>query len=292
MDLHRLHLDGAEAVIARHGGELQALRLGDSDLLWNAGPLWPRHAPLLFPVVGGLHGDLLRHGDATYPMPRHGFARDRDFSWLECTPAHCALELRDDDDTRKAFPFAFRLIVRYTLMAAGLRMELELHNPSVTGLPASLGLHPAFRWPLAPGLSKAAHRLVFEAEEPGPVRRLEGLGFLAPEEHPTPIRGRELALREDLFREDALIFLQPRSRSLRYETPGGPSLALAWEGFPHLGLWAKPDPGPAFLCIEPWAGHADPVDWAGEFSHKPGVFLLAPGAIRTWSFSVSMDGKT
>ncbi len=292
MDLHRLHLDGSEAVIALHGAELQALRLGGSDLLWEAGPLWPRHAPLLFPVVGGLHGDLLRHGNETYPLPRHGFARDRDFSWLERTPSHCALELRDDHDTRKAYPFAFRLVVRYALTTAGLRLDLELHNPSATALPASLGLHPAFRWPLAPGHSKAAHRLAFEAEESGPLRRLDTQGLLAPENHSTPISRCELALHEDLFLEDALIFLQPRSRSLRYEISGGPALALAWEGFPHLGVWAKPDPGPSFLCIEPWAGHADPVEWEGEFSHKPGVFLLAPGAMRKWTFSVSRDERT
>ncbi len=291
MDLHQLHLHGAEAVIARHGAELQALRLGDTDLLWDAGPLWPRHAPLLFPVVGGLKGDLLHHRGEAHSMPRHGFARDRAFTWAERTLAGCALELWDDEDTREAYPFAFHLVVRYALAASGLRMELELHNPAPTPLPASLGLHPAFRWPLTPELSKAAHRLVFRADEPGPLHRLDGRGLLTPEGHATPILGRDLALHEDLFREDALIFLQPRSRSLRYEVPGGPSLVLAWEGFPHLGLWAKPDPGPSFLCIEPWAGHADPTDWEGDFSEKPGVFLVAPGATRSWSFSVALGGQ-
>ena len=292
MDLHRLHQDGAEAVIARHGGELQALRLGGCDLLWNAGPLWPRHAPLLFPVVGGLNGDLLRHGGKAFPMPRHGFARAKAFAWSERAPAHCALELRDDEHTRQAYPFAFRLVVRFALVASGLRMELELQNPAAEVLPASLGLDPAFRWPLVPGPSKAAHRLTFEADEPGPLRRLDGGGLLTRKDQPTPIAQRDLALHEELFRQDALIFLQPRSRSLRYAVPGGPSLTLAWEGFPHLGLWAKPDPGPTFLCIEPWDGHADPVDWDGEFSAKPGVFLLPPGGARRWAFTVSLDERS
>ena len=61
MHTHRLHQNGAEAAIAQSGAELQALRLGGMDLLWAAGPLWPRHAPLLFPIVGGLKGDTLRH---------------------------------------------------------------------------------------------------------------------------------------------------------------------------------------------------------------------------------------
>ncbi len=289
MDLHHLRLDGAEALIARRGAELQALRLGGIDLLWEAGPLWPRHAPLLFPVVGGLREDALRHEDATYVMPRHGFARDLDFSWAEREPARCSLELREDEATLRQYPFPFRLNVRFALEPSGLRMELELTNPGDQPLPASLGLHPAFRWPLVPGSPKADHRLVFETHEPGPLRRLDPRGLLRQAPLPTPIEDRRLALAEAVFAEDALIFLDTRSRSLRYEAKDGPALALGWEGFPHLGVWAKPEPGPAFLCIEPWDGFADPEAWEGAFSGKPGVFAVPPGATRRWTFQVSLE---
>jgi len=119
------------------------------------------------------------------------------------------------------------------------------------------------------------------------LRRLDANGLLAPDLHPTPIRDRILALHEGLFRDDALLFLEPRSQGLRFEAEGGPSLTLRWEGFPHLGVWAKPDPGPAFLCIEPWEGYADPAGWQGEFQDKPGSFSVAPGGSRRWSFQVS-----
>jgi galactose mutarotase-like enzyme len=289
MDIHRLQADRAEAAVAAKGAELQALRLGGRDLLWDAGPLWPRHAPLLFPIVGHLKDDTLRCGGAAFPMPRHGFARDRTFTLLEGTATTCTAELRDDDATRAIYPFPFRLRVAYTLGAASLRMDIALRNPGEGPLPASLGLHPAFRWPLDPGLPKAAHRLVFEADEPGPLRRLTAGGLLDPAPHPSPIQGRTLPLQEGLFDDDALIFPEPRSRSLRFEAQGGPALTLRWEGFPHLGLWAKRGPGPAFLCIEPWEGHADPADWTGEFSEKPGSFLLPPGATRRWSLTITVE---
>lgn len=289
MDLHRLHLDGVEATVAPRGAELQSLQTGGLELIWAAGPLWPRHAPLLFPIVGGLKENTLRHAGRTFQMPKHGFARDREFSWVERTPTGCTLQLVEDAATRASYPFPFRLTVTYELEASGLSMGLTLHNPADAPLPASLGLHPAFCWPLGHAVPKADHRLSFPEDESAPVRRLDARGLLMPEPHPTPIRGRELALSERLFDQDALIFLEPRSRGVRFEARGGPALTLSWTGFPHLGLWAKPDPGASFLCIEPWEGHADPVDWAGEFSDKPGSFQLAPGATRHWAFSISLD---
>ena len=289
MDIHRLHAGPSEAAIAATGAELQSLRLKGRDLLWGGGPLWPRRAPLLFPIVGRLRDDALRLGRETRALPKHGFARDLAFSWIERTPTTCTLELRDDEATRTAYPFPFVLRVAYTLSADALRTDLSLHNPGGGPLPASLGLHPAFRWPLAPGLPKAAHRLVFEADEPGSLRRLTPEGLLDPSPRPTPIQGRVLPLDEALFEEDALLFLESESRSLRFEADGGPALRLSWEGFPHLGVWTKPDRGPAFLCIEPWEGYADPADWAGEFDKKPGSFILAPGATRRWSLTLSQE---
>jgi galactose mutarotase-like enzyme len=61
-DIHTLSCDGMTAIVAADGAELQSLRNADGhELLWQAGPQWPRHAPLLFPIVGRLKNDELRH---------------------------------------------------------------------------------------------------------------------------------------------------------------------------------------------------------------------------------------
>jgi len=166
---------------------------------------------------------------------------------------------------------------------------VTLENPGHAPLPASLGLHPAFRWPLVPGIPKAAHRLVFEAADLGPLRRLDADGLLEPGSYPSPILGRALPLNEDLFAQDALIFLEPRSRFIRFEAEEGPALTLRLEGFPNLGIWTKPKPVPSFLCIEPWTGYASPADWEGDFADKPGGFLVAPGESRPWALRISAE---
>jgi galactose mutarotase-like enzyme len=76
------------------------------------------------------------------------------------------------------------------------------------------------------------------------------------------------------------------SRALTYGVPDGPHLDIAFPDTPHLGIWTKP--GAPFLCIEPWAGHADPEGFTGDFRDKPGVTEIAPGDARTYRMDVTV----
>src|SRR5690349_6113151 len=62
-DTHTISAGGIAASIKADGAELCSLKAADGlELLWQAGPAWPRHAPWLFPIVGRLANDDLRHG--------------------------------------------------------------------------------------------------------------------------------------------------------------------------------------------------------------------------------------
>jgi galactose mutarotase-like enzyme len=270
------------ATIKADGAELCSLIDGRGhEVMWQAGPEWPRHAPILFPIVGRLKGDVLRHRGQTYAMTQHGFARDQRFSWTAQTPSSCALSLQDNDASRAKYPFAFRLDVTYAIVDDTLVIGYAITNIGDAMLPASIGAHPAFRWPLVDGGDKRAHTIIFSAAEPMPIRRLED-GLLLPDPEPTPVQGGTLALSESLFAKDALIFDHPASTSLSYSGPGGPTIDIAWDGFAELGIWSKPS-GAAFLCIEPWHGYASPVDFDGEFADKPGVMHIAVGETREFT---------
>lgn len=154
-------------------------------------------------------------------------------------------------------------------------------------LPASIGAHPAFNWPLLPELPKESYLLTFDKDEPAPIRRLKD-GLLLPAPQPTPIEGRRLALSERLFDGDAVILDRPASTSMRYAAERGPVIEMSWQGFNELGIWSKPGGAP-FLCIEPWHGLASPVDFDGEFTDKPGVMLIEPGAKRVLSYQIGLQ---
>ena len=286
-DSHTLHADGITVTILAHGAELCSLKNADGlELLWQAGPQWPRHAPLLFPIVGRLKNDELRHRGSTYPMTQHGFARDQRFEWGERTPTSCSLVLSDSAATRARYPFAFRLAATYVVRAGDLDVTLEIKNTGGEILPASIGGHPAFNWPLLPGMDKENHTLTFSDDEPEPIRRLKD-GLLRAKPEPTPIQGKTLALSERLFDDDAIILDRPLSHSVRYAADNGPSLEVSWQGFRELGIWSKPGGAP-FLCIEPWRGFASPVDFDGEFSDKPGVMQIVPGATETLKYRIAI----
>ena len=62
-DTHTIRSCGLTATIKAQGAELCSLKdAAGFEFIWQAGPVWPRHAPLLFPIVGHLANDELRRG--------------------------------------------------------------------------------------------------------------------------------------------------------------------------------------------------------------------------------------
>ena len=286
MDRHVLSNGYLSAAVKAEGAELCSLCDAEgTEMLWQANPVWPRHAPVLFPIVGRLAGDALHHAGKTYRLTQHGFARDRRFAWLSRSPTSCRLVLHDDGETRALYPFAFRLEVTFTLEDDALTQNFTVTNTGREVLPASIGAHPAFVWPLRPGLEQTDHQLEFEEDEPAPIRRLQD-GLLKPEPDPTPITGRVLALDPSLFDADALILDQPASHSVRYGAPGAETIEISWEGFRQLGIWRRA--GGDFICIEPWFGMASPVGWDDDFARKPGLMLIPPGESKVCSLRIRL----
>jgi galactose mutarotase-like enzyme len=285
MDKHTIRNGAIAAIIKADGAELCSLRNAEGvELLWQAGPAWPRHSPLLFPIVGRLKNDQLQHRGKTYPMTQHGFARDHRFEWVEQGASSCKLVLVDTPATRARYPFTFRLKVTYAVENADLKVAFDITNTGDENLPASIGAHPAFNWPLLPGLAKESYALNFSDDELAPIRRLAG-GLMRAEPETSPVRGKVLALSERLFDDDAVIIDKLASSSVRYAADRGPSIEMSWEGLPQLGVWSKPG-GAAFVCIEPWHGFASPSDFDGEFADKPGVMRIAPGEKRNLSYRI------
>ena len=277
------------AQINPFGAELSSLTDAQGrEYMTDADPaFWSGRAPLLFPIVGALAGDTLRLDWQNYRMSKHGFARRSAFMAVEQAEDRAVFRLEDSAETRASYPFAFALEMAFTLSGLTLAMVATVYNTGAAALPFSFGFHPAFAWPLPGGADKAAHCVVFEHEEPQPVRRVSpGAGLLLPESEPSPVQGRELLVEESLFTADAMIWTDLASRSLTYGAEGGAWLDVAFPDMAILCLWQVP--GARYICIEPWAGHADPLGFSGDLSDKPGIVMLAPGMARSFRMDVTV----
>jgi galactose mutarotase-like enzyme len=270
------------------GAQLSTLRdRSGRELLWDGNPaFWNGRAPLLFPIVGTLAGGVYRVAGKTYALSRHGFARGKPFEVLSASSTEALLRLRADDESLAVYPFYFQLQVRFQITGSTLTVTASVRNDGDAPMPASFGYHPGFRWPLPFGGARALHAIEFDLEEPEPIRRLDAAGLVTPVRYPTPIHARRLLLDDELFTDDAVIFAAIRSRGLRYGADTGPQLALHFPDTPYLGLWSKPSA--PFICIEPWHGMADPVGFSGDFTEKPGVFIVPPGAQRELKMQVTL----
>ena len=265
---------GARAVVARHGAEARAWSVGGRDLLWPGDPaIWDQISPILYPVVGWTR-DGARVAGRQYPLGLHGFAAAQDFEVEAAGADFARLILRDNAQTRALYPFAFQLAVEYRLSADALEIAIEVGNPGAGSAPYACGLHPGFRWPFAGGPREGA-RVRFEREEPAEVPVIAPGGLIGAAKRAIALQGRDLALSDELFAQDALCFLNPASRSLRFEEPGGAAIEMDFSGFDHAALWTRP--GAPFLCLEAWTGYSDPEGFAGDLFEKPSMRTLKAG---------------
>jgi len=264
----------ARLEIASMGAEARAWSVGGRDLLWPSDPaIWDQISPILYPVVGWTR-DGARLAKKQYALGLHGFAAKHEFV-VEVVEADFArLTLRDNDETRAVYPLAFELAVEYRLGRQAVEITIDVANPGDAPAPYACGLHPGFRWPFAGAPREGAIVRFAQGERPEVPVMAPG-GLIGAAMRPVPLKGRELALSDTLFVNDALCFLKPNSRSLRFEQPDGSAISMDFSGFDHCALWTRP--GAPFLCLEAWTGYSDPVGFTGDLFEKPSMRVLQPG---------------
>ena len=285
MPLTHLTSGRLTAAIASTGAELRSLTLDGQERMTPATPdHWQGHAPLLFPVIGRVAGDTVRVDGCAHPMPKHGLARRAEFELVGRDQVSAHFRLASSAETRTHYPFDWTLDVRHAL-SDRLETTVTVTNRGEGPMPYSLGFHPAFAWP-KPGGERDRSVIVFGEEEPEDLLRLTPDGLIAPGRRPSPLDGRTLRLRDGLFTDDALIWSPVRSRSVRYES--GAVLRVEFPDSDTLAVWTQP--GAGFVCIEPWAGHADPEGFSGEMRDKPGGRVLGAAEAAEFRLVIAPDG--
>lgn len=287
--IHSLHNDDLTVSISNYGAELQSIKDAQGlEYLWQADPkFWARKAPVLFPIVGALKHGRYHFEGKEYALSQHGFARDRTFELVDASDSEAVYRLTDDQQTRELYPFSFVLEIAYRLQAKALIVDYRVMNPSDETLWFSIGGHPAFSLNWQAGSALSDYYLEFEHAETVQAALIENGCLGEPSVQPF-VEGNRIPLSDQVFDQDALIFTEHTSRhvTLKHKTLDK-SLSVRFEGFPHLGIWSKPNA--PFVCIEPWQGHVDTQDHNQEFTEKAGIIALKPHQSYHASYSILID---
>ena len=72
--------DHLKVAINSFGAEIISINKDGKELIWEGDEkFWTGHSPVLFPICGGLKDDKFYYGGKEYSLPKHGFAKRREF---------------------------------------------------------------------------------------------------------------------------------------------------------------------------------------------------------------------
>ena len=261
--------------VAEKGAELQSVKDNDGkEYMWQAGPQWNRHSPILFPIVCSVNNDRYTVDGKDYHLPRHGFARDMMFTVVSLTSEKVTMALHDSEETLKVYPYRFNLAVTYRLEGNKVHVIWHVENTDTKEIHFQIGGHPAFNMPSG----KLEGMIKLDNEEPMDMLKSYADGSVELVEVPLEADMGIMEINNNFFRADSVkIHKSQTHRAMLIDTNGEPAVTVDYKA-PVCAFWSPYDKQAPFVCIEPWYGIGDPRGFNGEFKDKPMMNHLQPGA--------------
>lgn len=275
--IYTIESDLLQVKIKSAGAELCSIinKQNGLDYLWQAGKEWPKHSPVLFPVVGQLKDNKYIFENKEYYLERHGFARTSIFNAGMVDKLNAEFFLNSNAETLKIYPFRFQLKIKYSISQNKLIVNYTVENKSRGSMYFSIGAHPAFKIPLIQSQAYDDYFLEFNKPE-NASRCILKNGLISNEQMPVLKNSNILPLTKKLFCDDALVFKNLLSDCITIKNnKSSHGLHFRFSGFPYFGIWSAKDAD--FICLEPWHGIADGINHNGQLKEKEGILNLDAG---------------
>ncbi len=259
------------------GGQLWSLldKRSQTEHLWQGDPAyWSERSPTLFPICGRLKNGEYRLNGQTYSMHLHGFARDEEHRLVKQEKNTVVFRLVQNEVTLAQYPYAFQLDTIYCLEGSKLHYSFEVTNTGEERLPFSIGYHTGYRIPFDDRHTAEDYRIVFQKRET-PTQLLED-GLLTGETQIPLHNENVLAVRRDMFPQSYVLEGIQSEYVGIVESKTGREVRVTFRDFPFLLLWSTQGEIP-FICVEPWCGLPDDMDFNGTFLDKRALQSIASG---------------
>lgn len=284
--------DSLTIQVSPQGAELSSIvaNATQKEYLWQADPaFWKRHSPVLFPIVGSLWNNEYHHNGITYHLSQHGFARDKEFELIKETDTELRFKLQESEDTLKLYPFPFYLEIGYRLAGNQIEIIWVVKNTGNEELYFQIGAHPAFYYPDYDENSQKRGFFAFDRTAGLTYKLIQEKGCIGDTEYPLPLDEEGLLpLDTHTFDKDALVIEDSQIKRVDLLNPDGSSYLTVYFTAPVVGLWSPPAKNAPFVCIEPWYGRCDRVNYSGEYKDRDWMQYLQPGETFNASYLVEI----
>lgn len=270
--------------VVEKGGEIQSFFDKENQLeyMWQGdAAYWGGKNPSLFPMVSNTWTKDYEWQGKRYAMKNHGLVRYENLKCVKHTADEIVMELHENEETLKRYPFKFTFQINYRLNGNRLDVVYHITNDSDETMPFSFGLHPGFNCPLLQGESFTDYKLVFPQDEN--VKQLAFHGH-----HEIIDRSfKEIPLSYELIEEYAtLVYKGVKSPYVELVGPKH-KVRVSCLGYPFLAFWTAKKGAP-FICIEPWYGHGDFEEVDCSFDQREGTFNLEAHKRFTTSYFIEL----
>ena len=286
-----LQNDILRVAIEDAGAQLASIRdRNGEEYLWQGDEaVWPRRAPLLFPIIARLKDSRYTLQGESYTIPTHGFCRSAPFALLRSQAQEAVFSYSDTEETRRVYPFSFRLSVTYTLRENSLIKTHLVENLSDRPMPYELGGHDGFRAPVSEGERMDDYALRLPGLDAVTPYGMDSENMITPKTVTHRLNNGRMPLRPSAYGLDTIILDDlPRRRAELVDGADRVRVAVDFGDFGFAGFWtAAKDFDTNYVCIEPWTSLPDATFVGRELTDKRGVRILAPGARETLRYTAS-----
>ena len=287
---YELKNDFLTVKVSSVGAELQSIRdSSDLERIWQSDEnIWPRQAPILFPIVGRLKDDHYYVDGKEYKMTLHGFARDEEFTLISSEESELALKLTDNEFSHKIYPYKFEIEVIYRLKEKELSVSYIVKNiDNKKDLYFSIGAHPGFVVPFQKKLKYDDFEITFSPQKSR--KMVPMVDHYADLNNKYDVPNQDFRLSREKFKDDALVYELDDSTDITIKSEHVKKEVIFNTGnAKYVGLWSTYPKEGNFVCIEPWWGIDDTLNSDNQYEHKAGINKLVPEESFKAHFSVKI----
>ena len=170
------------------------------------------------------------------------------------------------------------LSITYRLDGNKIHIIWHVHNTETNEIHFQIGGHPAF---MIPGMKEGDEvKGIIRFDNTGNIERLIGnmKGCIIPGRFDVGSKDGIWHFNEDSFKEDCVIIDKSQVKQVALLDESGQPVVTLDMKTPCVGIWAPYGKHAPFVCIEPWYGIHDKVEYHGDFRQKYLMNHLQPGA--------------